>query len=347
LTRLAVLTSGLWRIRKQVEAATGADAARWTFWHRPPVSAIGGWGCKPTAAKAKHVAAQNGLPYVSLEDGWIRSVRPGPAEAPLSLVVDHIGTHYDATRPCELEDLVHAASQRTTSVSRARRAIDLLREEGISKYNSAPTLSVRRMGLGPRPEGGRVLVVDQTVGDASIPGGLANAQTFADMLEAAREENPDAEILVKTHPEVSSGRKKGYLCHATGPGVRLFHEAVNPWSLFEAVDRVYVVSSQLGFEALMADLPVTCFGAPYYAGWGLTDDRVAIPRRRAKPSLEQLFSALYFDYARYASREGEAISFEEAVGHLVAERNRALDRRTSSRTVQRPDVALAATVYVT
>jgi capsular polysaccharide export protein len=33
------------------------------------------------------------------------------------------------------------------------------------------------------------------------------------MLQAAIDENPGAQVIVKTHPEVSSGRKRGYLSH--------------------------------------------------------------------------------------------------------------------------------------
>ena len=57
----------------------------------------------------------------------------------------------------------------------------------------------------------RVLVVDQTAGDLSVRLGGADEATFFTILRAARDENPDATIYVKTHPEVAAGRKKGYL----------------------------------------------------------------------------------------------------------------------------------------
>jgi capsular polysaccharide export protein len=62
---------------------------------------------------------------------------------------------------------------------------------------------------------------------------------------------------------------------------------------------VYVGTSQAGLEALIQGIPVTCFGLPFYAGWGLTDDRLAIPRRQARPTLEQLVAAAYIRYCRY------------------------------------------------
>ena len=59
------------------------------------------------------------------------------------------------------------------------------------------------------------------------------------------------------------------------------------------MDRVYVVSSTMGFEALLAGKSVTCFGMPWYAGWGATDDRQApgVAAPRPEPWTE-LFAAL-------------------------------------------------------
>jgi capsular polysaccharide export protein len=56
----------------------------------------------------------------------------------------------------------------------------------------------------------------------------------------------------------------------------------------------------MGFEALLRGLPVTTYGAPFYAGWGLTTDRSDVPpRRRARPSIEALAHATLIDYPRY------------------------------------------------
>ena len=60
----------------------------------------------------------------------------------------------------------------------------------------------------------------------------------------------------------------------------------------------------------------------------MTDDRVGLPRRTARPSLEQLFAAFYFDYSRYISpvtcRE---ISFGQAVDWIVSEKSVETRRR--------------------
>jgi len=60
------------------------------------------------------------------------------------------------------------------------------------------------------------------------------------------------------------------------------------------------MTSTIGFEALLRGKHVTCLGTPFYAGWGLTDDRsLPCTRRTALPTLEQLTHAVLIDYPRY------------------------------------------------
>src|SRR5690606_32842629 len=157
-------------------------------------------------------------------------------------------------------------------------------EQRLSKYNHAPELRLPCLRAGDRQ---RVLVIDQTAGDMSVALGAADAHTFEAMLAAARTENPQATVYVKTHPEVSSGRKGGYLTDVQGAArTVLLREAINALSLLAHMDRVYVVSSTMGFEAFLASKPVVCFGVPWYAGWAVTDDRQtehpAIQRRQMR-----------------------------------------------------------------
>ncbi len=53
-------------------------------------------------------------------------------------------------------------------------------------------------------------------------------------------------------------------------------------ALLAQVDEVWTMTSLLGFEALLRGKPVTCLGAPFYAGWGLTRDLGPVPARRLR-----------------------------------------------------------------
>jgi len=323
--QIAVLSSGVWQLREIVRRLTGLEPVRWAPpFRRPDFDCVVGWGLKPTSNRARRLAKKSGKNYLAMEDGFVRSLVPGTDEMPLSLVIDRSGIYYDATSGSDLEQLIieNASSSDPGMISRARAGMALLRDARISKYNHAPFVSPEQMGLGPVPDGGRVLVVDQTRGDASVRCGMANGASFKRMLDAAILENPGAEIIVKIHPEVVRGRKQGYLTRLRDRQVTVIGGEINPWSLIELVEKVYVVTSQLGLEALLAGRRVVCFGVPFYSGWGLTDDRVASPGRTAtKVSPEHLFTAVYLKYARYICPEtGLELEFEDAIAWLVKQR---------------------------
>ncbi|STZ51299.1 capsule polysaccharide modification protein [Neisseria dentiae] len=307
-------------------------------------------------------------PIVYLEDGFLRSPGLGVAGwPPFSMVVDDLGIYYDTTRPSRLEALVLTADQMPSeTLADAEKAADLIVAHGLSKYNHAPdfswdlfqtahsdTMCVPESAYGKssgadtkrdtrvkpeydenkylRPSEKKVvLVIDQTYGDMAVKFGGADEQTFAQMFQTALAENPDAEIWVKTHPDVLSGKKRGYLTDLPQTeNVRLLAADINPLSLLKQVDKVYCVTSQMGFEALLLGKPVSVFGLPWYAGWGVTDDRhtgvaaLQQQNRRAPRSLMQLFAAAYLQYSRYINpNTGEAGDIFDVVDYLAAARRR-------------------------
>lgn len=323
---VAIFSRGIARI-PHLGALLGAErvVVRPTDGHAARVDAVVGWGNKANTAVARDFAERHHLPYWRAEDGFLRSIGLGhTGEPPLSMVLDDAGIYYDARQPSRLEQLLVTDGagdplDDPALLERARAAMARIRAGRLSKYNGSP---VAPLELGPVRGDRRVLVVDQTRGDLSVGCGLADAASFEAMLAAALAESPEAEILVKTHPDVVSGAKRGYLEAVGGrPRVRLLADAVNPIALLEEVDRVYVVTSQLGFEALMLGKPVTCFGVPFYAGWGLTDDRADVPRRGRARTVEQLFAAAYLLYPRYVDPDsGEPCEIEPVIEHLALQR---------------------------
>ncbi|MGE3831129.1 MAG: hypothetical protein AB7F76_09065, partial [Parvibaculaceae bacterium] len=53
------------------------------------------------------------------------------------------------------------------------------------------------------------------------------------------------------------------------------------------------------FEALMRGLTVACHGAPFYSGWGLTEDLFAVARRGRHLPVDALVAATLILYPRY------------------------------------------------
>lgn len=292
-----------WKVIHLPSFLAGEGAPHWLWQRRKRrpngLKAIAGIGYKRSSAKARVLCQRWGVPYIALEDGFLRSSSLGvQGDTPLSMVVDPVGIHYLADRPSLLEQFLQVPEHiKADELATAQALIVLMRETGIGKYNHAPDLpaddpSGREQSL--------VLVVDQTYGDFSISGGGLCEADFVRMLDCALAENPGADVRVRIHPDCVAGYKKSCLLEAAkARGVRLESRLVSWSSLARRAQRVYVGTSQAGLEALILGVPVTCFGLPFYAGWGLTDDRQAISRRQARPSLEQLVAAAYIRYCRY------------------------------------------------
>jgi len=256
------------------------------------------WGRKPSAAEASAFASRHGLALLRLEDGFLRSVEMGGQSPPLSVVVDDRGIYYDASVPSRLEMLI-ARPLTEAQRARAMALICVWRAARVSKYNHAREYAGR---LPAR----YVLVADQTLGDASIRHGLADAPSFQRMLDAALAENPECTVLLKIHPEVMAGHKRGHFdlaALAQNPRVLVLGEDAHPVSLIEHAEAVYTVTSQMGFEALLWGRRVRCFGMPFYAGWGLTQDNLLAPERRRPAPLENLVHATLLEYPRYIDPE--------------------------------------------
>ncbi|MBW7922413.1 MAG: capsular polysaccharide biosynthesis protein [Rubellimicrobium sp.] len=233
---------------------------------------------------------------VRVEDGLLRSRGLGAALVPpLSLVLDDRGIYYDPSRESRLEALIaRACTLDDGARARAGALVARILAGGVTKYNQGGA------GLPDGlPAGRRILVPGQVEDDASIRLGAGDIRTNRALLLAARAVNPRAVILYKPHPDTEAGLRPGAL-----PDAAELADAVLPGTdpalLLAGVDAVWTMTSGLGFEALLRGLPVTCTGAPFYAGWGLTQDRGPVPaRRQARPDLLALAHAVLVDYPRY------------------------------------------------
>src|SRR6478752_1725571 len=284
------------------------------------LDAVAGWGHKPTAARARDYARRHGLPYLALEDGFLRSVGLSAREPTLSVIVDDRGIYYDARAPSRLEELLQSDARLEDEqlLARAQRFVQRLVESGVSKYNHAPELLPPELG----DDAELVVVADQTYDDASVSGALADDGSFERALECAMSEHPDARIVIKVHPATVAGKKRGYLASRRSSGrVSVVSQDLNPQALLRRTRQLYVVSSQLGFEGLLAGVKVTCFGQAFYAGWGLTDDRQSCPRRSRRLRLEQLVAGALLIYPRYRHPlSGEPCEAEPVLEHLALQR---------------------------
>ena len=250
------------------------------------------WGQSPNQYRGQWIAKKRKAGLLRVEDAFLRSVQPGRAgDPPLGLILDRSGCHFDASYPCDLENILrHDPLKDTDLLCRAEQAIMRIRDNHISKYNAFETTQ-------SPPAPGYVLVIDQTFGDAALRASGAGKAEFKAMLAAARREHPDANIIIKSHAETILGHRRGYFSAADATDtIRLLATPISPWQLFDGAIAVYTISSQMGFEAILAGHTPHVFGQPFYAGWGLSKDRKPITGRTRILSRTQLFAAAMILY---------------------------------------------------
>ncbi|HEF6351297.1 TPA: capsular polysaccharide biosynthesis protein [Campylobacter jejuni] len=256
-----------------------------------------GWGRKKSGLKAMNLAKKYNTKFILLEDGFIRSLNLGVENSPsFSMVKDDIGIYYDATMPSKLENLLNTYEFKGEEIKQAKKAIELIKKYKISKYNNNLDIPDDYFQKDEK----RVLIIAQTANDASLEFGIAKDFKTVDMIKDAIKENPDSKIYIKIHPDVLSGKKQSDLdINSLPKECILISENFNPIALLEFFDKVYTKTSGMGFEALIQECECVCYGMPFYAGWGLTKDKLECKRRMQKRSLEEVFYAAYILYSEY------------------------------------------------
>ena len=169
-----------------------------------------------TSLWATHIISEalkhNEKSYI-MEDCFLRSifsyVYNGRVEdkyhKSIGFTIDDITHYVDCSTASRLElmindkDLIITDEQK----ARARNCMNKIIETHLSKYNNQPIFEPK---IG-RPGVPKILVVDQSFGDWSILKGGGSEEVFNLMLDKAIEENPDADIIVKTHPDTMSGTR--------------------------------------------------------------------------------------------------------------------------------------------
>ena len=248
-------------------------------------------------------AREQQIPLLFIEDGFIRSVGLGSDHfRPFSLALDKHGIYYDPQSHSDLERLLNALPRRPDLAQlkeRARRLISFLTAGGLTKYNVGSSGDVLSRRICTLAQGRKVILVPgQVEGDASIKASNTGISTNLELLQAVRASHQHAFIIFKIHPDVWAQNR---------PGLKLTEQyrtyadliAADCSDLYAAADEVCVLSSQSGFEALLRRRPVTVYGRPFYAGWGLTQDKESFPRRTVRLSLEELAAGVLLLYPRY------------------------------------------------
>jgi capsular polysaccharide export protein len=133
-----------------------------------------------------------------------------------------------------------------------------------------------------------------------------------------RRENPEAYIVYKPHPDVFAGvRRAGQGESSVGNYCNSVVTSAPMHTLISAADEIHVNTSLAGFEALLRGKKVVTYGQPFYAGWGLTEDRDPPRRRKRKLEVDELVAGSLIRYPLYRSAStGQPCAVEQVVEEL-------------------------------
>lgn len=283
------------------------------------VTAYIGWGFSRDARKAFRSAVIHSKPFFMAEDGFIRSIFSyatkdvtGELKEGISFTITSDAFYFVGDRETSLEKLLNNFEVSEDQRHMARIAINKIIENKISKYNNQP-LKIDKVGKTNKE---KVLVIDQSYGDASLKYGMVTDDVFAKMINDAINDNPECEVLFKIHPD-NIARNCSRYAEMLPKNVTIINEYTNPLVLLSMVKKVYVATSQLGFEALLLGKDVNVYGMPFYSNWGLTNDYLKCERRTRVLSIEEMFFIVYMVYSRYINPvTGEKITVIDAIDYI-------------------------------
>ena len=296
-----------------------------------------GWGAKTPSAVKKYATRKN-IEVLHVEDGFLRSFNPGALhKKPFSLVFDSKSIYFNANDPSDIENYLNTYdfNKENNLLQQAKAGIEIMKAARLTKYydlfdQDNPTGFQRKSNYS-------ILVIGQVEGDASIKFGylkkslkITDLIRFGsskkvlniDLIKEVQAKFPDADIYYRPHPDVVHGNRKNYsdfelikqLCTVVDHKIPLSN-------ILQQVDHVYTITSLVGLEALIFGLKVTCMGAPFYSGWGLTEDMQVIKRRQRKLKLEELFAISYLLYPLYLHPcSNEKITFFELASYFLVEK---------------------------
>ncbi|KZL13851.1 hypothetical protein [Pseudovibrio sp. Ad26] len=280
-----------------------------------PIVAVWGYGGNKHLLKA---AKKKKWEVWRLEDGFIRSVGLGVQYAPLaSFILDKTGgLYFDPRVPSQVERILNDTIFSEEQRQFARNCIAEVTSKNITKYNLSEN-GCKDVKLPDKP---LILVFGQFEGDASLKYGGGQFKLNTDLIDLALIENPDAAIIYREHPDITSGLRPSksdvtpYLDR-----IQLLPSDYPVWLHLPKFDKVYVITSLAGFEAAIRGAKVRVAGSPFYAGWGITQDLEEHPRRKKARSVEEVFYAAYLKGAIYLNPgTGKTTNFEDTLQYVQA-----------------------------
>ena len=261
---------------------------------------------------------------IRVEDGFIRSFGLGSDfTRPSSIVMDQSGIYYDSNKNSDLEKILSNISLTKELQSKTKKITNIIIRNNITKYNVEKLELFNRFHAINKKI---IFVVGQVARDASLQYGTFSYKTDLDLIKKVRLDNKKAFIIYKPHPDILSRNRVGVKLKDIAKYADYIAYNSSIFNCLRVCDEVHTLTSLTGFEALIRGKKVVTYGAPFYAGWGLTKDMdkssSAFKRRKRKLTLEELVYGCLIKYPIYWDYEkNKKTTCEKVIRQIIKERD--------------------------
>ncbi|WP_321879284.1 capsular polysaccharide export protein, LipB/KpsS family [Paraburkholderia bannensis] len=146
----------------------------------------------------------------------------------------------------------------------------------------------------------RVVLIDERASSShDICSARARSAAFDRMVSSALSAHPQAQFQLVRSGAIGRGRWLSETRRPSPQRARLAHAESTACAAIDQATRVYTLTAPEGLHALLANVPLHVFGAPWYAGWGLTHDDAQQSARKSSPTLAALFDVVFLRFGRY------------------------------------------------
>ena len=238
---------------------------------RDPASCgIAAWAGARGTARLRAQAEAVGAPFVLLAQGLLRAPPRGRASPPclsaLALEISRPGLPAGIVSPGSvLADRGWESPALLAQAAAGRRALASARIGGDWWHSGGE-------GTLPAGEGYAIVVLaEPALADSAGLDAGADKAILAAMLDTALAENPANRVVILAPGPIGDALQPR-LAAAAARGAAIIGRDLDPWLLFDRAARVYSGGGEIGFLALIAEVPVVAFGRAFYTGWGATED---------------------------------------------------------------------------
>lgn len=280
---------------------------------------IVGWGKKQSGIQAEKLALEYNCNKLICENGFLHSISFGNKKLEYSIVKDTKSIYYDATKESDLEILLNNEILNDELLERSKKLIDKIQEYELTKYNEN-IIQLDETLLNKNKK--NILIISQVKNDSSLTYGDADDISLKTIIDNILNNNnkDEIDIYIKLHPDVLTKKKENdiSLKEIKEYDLKILDGKYNAINLLKHFDEIHTKTSQMGFEALILNKTVYCYGKPFYAGYGLTIDYKNIDRRTKKRTIEEMVAIVYILYSQYYHPINKnKIEVEEVIGELI------------------------------